>query len=411
MKPYSLTALGRHWTSDFRKRLKGLRSLLLNGPLIVWQRLFWQLKPKPDGEIWLYSLDFHPAVTADLEFELKRHNVKILRNVISFHNRHFRRFFRLPDPVPGINEGNWRRFSHEDKNHFQKHHRRLFSRFDGFIVSYPTSFIDLYLSFGKPILVVNPIRYEHPFSNRPSEWQELDNKLKLGISSGQLDFISNNSADSEYAFHYLQTPIKVLPSVCRYTRACWNQTINIGLTYAHYTRIAEEVEARTNRRWRPLRSEVGRVFSWRTLMKYQEIFYVPYAPSTMFLFELATAGMPVAVPSLRYLKELRIENPGVFGQLTFHEMTNQPPPKNRAWIANGYDDVDEYIEWWYLRSDFVDLELMPNVRIVESLEELVSEPSVPGRIGLNMYRQKILQRNRLLIDRWDSGLAHFLDKL
>lgn len=384
---------------------------VINGPLLLWQRVYWTLRPKPAGERWLYSLDFHTAVVADIAQEFTRHRVKVLSNVISFHNRHSRRIFKRADPVAGVNARNWRKFTEADQAEFQKRHARLFSRFDGFLVSYPTSFVDLYTDFGKPILVVNPIRYEHPFSNRLNEWESLDRKLKSGISSGLIHFVANNAADAEYAAHYLEAAIPTVPSICRYTKASWNPTIDLGLTHAHYTTFAQEFESDSGGQWKALRGELGKVFSWNRLLKYRELFYVPYAPSTMFLFELATAGMPVAVPSLELLKTLRSEHPGVFGQLTFHEMSRRTPPAHRTWLANMHWRTDDYLEWWYQRSDFADKELMPNVRIVESLEQLVSEPSVPKLIGVANYRRRISERNELLVNQFDSSYSTFLARL
>jgi len=407
----SARAIYRHNIQIVKKIWPQVLDFLANYPLVIWRLVLWYFRPKPTGQKWLYSLDFHPAVVADISFEMERHGVRVFSEVISPHNARFRKLFRRPDPVRGVNYRNWRKFDAQDVEKFQKHRKRLFSRFDGFIVSYPSSFVTLYREFGKPILVVNPIRYEHPFSNRPADWDGLDNQLESGIKARQITFFSNNTADAEYASHYLKMPIQAVPSICRYIQASWNPTVDLGLTYAHYTQIAEDFEHTSNGEWRALRNELGKKFSWTRLLRFRELFYIPYAPSTMLLFELATAGMPVAVPTLGFLKRLRSENQGVFGQLTFQEMAGRTPAPHRTWTANRYWHRDEYVEWWYQRSDFANEELMPNVRRVDSFAELTSSPSVPNMMGMDSYRKAIQERNLMLVERFDDAYSTFLSRL
>lgn len=58
----------------------------------------------------------------------------------------------------------------------------------------------------------------------------------------------------------------------------------------------------------------------------------------MTLFELATAGVPVAVPSRRWLKQLRVEGFNVLNECTFHELANLSTDHLDVWV------VDDWIE-------------------------------------------------------------------
>lgn len=390
----SLSARIRHIFPPSKTKIDYFFSLMWNGPFLLLSALALIASTKKTDQKWIFSLDFHASVTSDLNTLFRARKVKLVRRVISFHNRHFRRVFRVADPSPGVNSKNWRRFTERNVTWFQMCHSLMFARMDGFLVSYPTSFIRLYLALGKPILVVNPIRYEHPFTNRHEAWSELDEQLKINIHEGAITFIANNRADADYSSHFLEVDVPVAPSICDYVGLQWDQQNDFRLTYAHYTTIAEELEKTSSSHWRGLRTVLGKSFSWKKLLAIEELFYVPYAPSTMMLFEAATAGLPVAIPTLDFINELRTRHPGVFSQLTFNQMTQKLPPHGKRWVATNYEDWRPYSEWWYSRSDFTNAELMPNVRLVGSFEQLMEEPSVPSRVGLENYRRTVELRNK-----------------
>lgn len=400
----------RHLTPS-RKQLEFFWSVVVNGPMVIISNLKLLFSVKSGKDKWLFSLDFHASVTKDLGSFFGEGQVRLIRRVISFHNRHFRAVFRLADPSPGVNATNWRRFTTQNIARFQRAHALLFSRIDGFVVSYPTSFIRLYLNLKKPILVVNPIRYEHPFSNRPDEWLALDEQLKSSIRDGRVTFIANNRADADYVGHSLGIQVQTAPSLCAYTNVHWRPNKHLRLSYAKYTSIAEELEIYSNSQWLGLRGALGKSFSWKQLIEAAELFYVPYAPSTMMLFEAATAGLPVAVPTLRFMNELRSRHPGVFSQLTFNQMTDSLPPAGKQWVASNHRQWDSFSEWWFDRSDFANRELMPNVRLVESFEQLLSEPSVPERIGSEKYLSAIEKRNEQVRTLATAAYEPFLSKL
>lgn len=56
---------------------------------------------------------------------------------------------------------------------------------------------------------------------------------------------------------------------------------------------------------------------------------VPQNISTITLFELATAGVPVAISSRRFFHELKPDFEGVLDELTFAAIRRQPLPHFR----------------------------------------------------------------------------------
>lgn len=77
----------------------------------------------------------------------------------------------------------------------------------------------------------------------------------------------------------------------------------------------------------------------------------------MTLFELATAGVPVAVPSRSLFQSLRRRYKGVLDELTYAEVHRTLVSGREGspvdWAAGGY------LDWWLDRADFYDKELMP----------------------------------------------------
>jgi hypothetical protein len=92
-------------------------------------------------------------------------------------------------------------FELRDDQRFRRRVSGIFlSTFDGFIVTHNPSFVLLYESFNKPIIVVNTCRYEQPYrrEQRPAGWKTLNGKLKELYDSGRITVVSNNRADQDY---------------------------------------------------------------------------------------------------------------------------------------------------------------------------------------------------------------------
>jgi hypothetical protein len=89
-------------------------------------------------------------------------------------------------------------FELRDDQRFRRRVSGILSTFDGFIVTHNPSFVLLYESFNKPIIVVNTCRYEQPYrfrEQRPAGWKTLNGKLKELYDSGRITVVSNNRAD------------------------------------------------------------------------------------------------------------------------------------------------------------------------------------------------------------------------
>ena len=172
--------------------------------------------------------------------------------------------------------------------------------------------------------------------------------------------------------------------------------------------VARQFSAQTNGVFQPI-SALGNPYSWRDLLACEEVFVLPQNISTMTLFELATAGVPVAVPGRSWMKELAAAHRTVLGELTYtqllgletRDMSAEDP---RNWASPGY------LDWWLDRADFYDPDLMPNVRVADSLEELLCGLPVSMRLGSG-YPTRVMARNDRLREGRAAAVGRFLELL
>ena len=122
----------------------------------------------------------------------------------------------------------------------------------------------------------------------------------------------------------------------------------------------------------PLRTALGRRYTWAQLYDQRAIVYIPYNVSVMALFEHYSACAPIYLPSRAFLKELRATHPEVLASISFSQVTGKPAaPPTRDGAIDLNDVRDPQVVDWYLdRADFYDLEWMPRIRQFESSSHL-----------------------------------------
>jgi len=84
---------------------------------------------------------------------------------------------------------------------------------------------------------------------------------------------------------------------------------------------------------------------------------------------LATAGVPVTVPSRNLLKQMALNYSGVLSELSYFQIRALGTQGLGIEDPNNYSS-DLFYDWWLDRADFYDTKLMPNVQIIEEIEEL-----------------------------------------
>jgi hypothetical protein len=174
--------------------------------------------------------------------------------------------------------------------------------------------------------------------------------------------------------------------------------------------LSDHIRKVTNGNWISLRDHLGPNYSWRDFKNIKEVFVVPYNISTMTLFEMATAGIPVAIPSRSFMHELRSKYSGVLSELSFLQVNRESIGTSHLNTPNDYTSPDFY-DWWLDRADFYNLSLMPNVRFVGSVDELSQVSTRDIFENQESYDEVINVRNNRLISQRDNFLKTFLNSL
>lgn len=366
---------------------------------------------KISRKTWLFNLDCHVSVIADLKSGFRGlHATKVISWSLSGHNFVFRRIFTQPDPVAGINANSWSRMDSRDVEKFRTKYLKFLRCFDGFIVTHTPVFIEIFSTFKKPILVVVSTRYEHPYTTLPQRWQALDDALKAGSQCGRLTIVANNRGDADYFSDLVGLQIRVVPSLCDYIAYTDRKAPDLKIVQAKSEDFARRISIAIGGPWQTKREALGNRYSFSELGRVAAVVYIPYNTSTMTLFELATIGVPVLVPSASFLKRLASEEPGVMSELVFAN-NSRFLGKERSSGQNltpGSASGD-FLDWWIGRADFYDTALMPNVLQFESWSDPVFQTDF--RLFRESVKKKVDTRNAALRAQRHELLANFVSGL
>lgn len=379
--------------------------LAVSMEIAIWTRP-WSKK------IWIFNLDLHTSLIQDLKIGLNDFDVKLVSWSVSGNNRNFRKFYKIPDPVQGISGISWLTLGPENFSFFQKRYDRFLRTFDAYIVCFPPSFAQIFTSYEKPILVYCGTRYEAPFTKTPSAWDELNKTIVSGSKSNLITVVANNLGDLDYLKYFTGVTPRYLPSLCDYTSVQWQVEKNKKIVFSRDSTISAQVSFQTQSKWQTPREAFGKSYNWKKLSQVEEILVIPYNISTMTLFELATAGIPVSVPSPRFLEELRLNYDGVLTELSFFEILKCETDGLESTNPNKVNS-SSIRKWWTDRADFYNQDLMPNVRVIDSFNDLLlphpylaSDPE-SMRSLIEDRNMRIYTQRRALLAGFISQIEHF----
>jgi len=348
------------------------------------------------GQTRVFSFDVHPSVIADLAIGWKRFDSRIVNWNISSHNWVHRKVQIAPDPVQVVNAYTWKDLDENLIDAFRAKYSRFLKTFDGFIVDYPLAFSQIYDGLERSILAVAATRYEFPYSLRSRAWHGLDKCLRKLHAEGLLTLAANNKGDRDYLRHFTDLSPVLVPSVCDYHELSWSPpATNLRVVFSRNAKVEGLITGAAGSTWTSYSGVFGQRFTWRELRQCAEIFYVPYNVSTMMLFELATAGIPVTVPSRGLLRNWRQQGLDVLAELSFFQVLDAGTQHLAIDDPNNYSSPRFY-DWWLDRADFYDSNLMPNVRVVDSIAEAVLVPHPVTRYAAEDWNSMIQERNEAL---------------
>mgnify|MGYP006946326044 CR=1 FL=1 len=362
------------------------------------------------SRLTVFNLDLHVAVIQDISTFFSPKQTELTRFSLSIHN-HLQRPFYLwsPDPVSIVNQSTWKELDNSKIELFKRRYRKLLGNFEGFVVTYPTSFVDLFIETNKPILAVAATRYEAPYTQMAAKWEELNSTLVAGVTSGQVTLIANNAGDADYIKHFTGLSIPILPSLCD-GKELWSGSSGRRVTMAKDLNLRTSISEKTQGLYQPIES-LGRPYKWTDLMTCLEVLVIPQNISTMTLFELATAGVPVVVPGRELLKEMKGLYFGVLDELSFSEVYGVDADGRFGESGSPANWKDgSYLDWWLDRADFFNRELMPNVRVAETYADLMLSDRDVSALR-ESAAHAIQVRNTQIRDRWQALITEWTKSL
>ena len=302
-----------------------------------------------------FNLDLHISVIADIKHIFKKLNIEVENWSLSGHTWVFK---KTRDDVKVITAETWKSLDEAMILKFQEEYDDYLSSFDGFIVGFPTGFIQLYEKYNKPIISVVATRYDLPYCFTGNYEGALNfNKCIQRLSQkGLLHSITNNKADKDYFL--MGNPgidIKYIPSLCEYTNMKWDisQSDRKFLVYSGDTIVPSHPILE-------MRSKIG-AFEWTDLTKYRGIVHIPYEASTMSICEHITSGIPLFFPTKRFLKELWTTKKAHFQSNYWNDIAKVETP---IYLKDTMPH-----DFWIERADYYDI---PGYYYFDSFDELIN---------------------------------------
>ncbi len=324
------------------------------------------LPPRSKG-MRFFVLDCHSSATNDIKSILEILGHEVVYWPISVY---FQKIFGHDKRQPEIiNASTWLDLNKEMCDQFSEKYESYLSQFDGFIVSAFSSFALLFERFDKPIIVVNAVRYEIPFTDKPASWDLLNQFLVDGVKRHKIFLVSNNKGDAIYLKKATGLDSELIPSLGLYTNAKYSGKNNAYVfhnpkknpfieTFKSYLRLDSLIHSPPEN------------YLWQTLYDYKGIIHIPYQVSIMSLFEQYSANVPLFFPSKECLIALQSLAPAnVLNEISFFWLLKKIPPSQTPGDLNNLSDPN-VVKFWIDSADYYDKENMPYIQYFDSPQHL-----------------------------------------
>ena len=311
-----------------------------------------------------FCMDVHISVIAD--FKSMKLGVDVYDWCLSGHNWLMN---RPRDSPKHIDASTWMSLDQSMIQKFQSEYDSFLRSFDGFIVAHAACFAMIFEKYGKPIIMMNSVRFDIPFNQTKNI--SMLNEYKLCLhrlkARGLLTIVSNNLADQYYTLKGLNISSQYIPSLCLYTGIRYRPTKG---TFLCYTGSLPD---------HPLVSKRPKQFQWSDIGSYRGIIAFPYEVSIMSYFEHFTGGMPLFFPSIRYMME------HVDIQSTSAYWGDQLP-----------DYLSEFRskDTWLRLADMYNVFISPNTHYFDSIDELFHKLETFEYVDDSEFRDKHIERVR-----------------
>jgi hypothetical protein len=290
-----------------------------------------------------FCMDVHISIIED--FKKNCPTVEVVDWCLSGHAWVLK---RQQDCPLHVNASTWRGFNPKMIEDFRKQYDGFLRSFDMFIVGYASCFAMIYEPYGKPILMMNAVRYDVPFcwTNDTFMLHAYHDCLNRLHKARRLIIVSNNKADQLYLELGCSLTSQHIPSLCLYTGIQYAPTRDTFLVYSGKTPSHPLITQKPSQ-----------PFEWSDLGSFRGIIHIPYEISTMSMFEHFSAGLPIFVPSKTFW----------FADPSIQSMSAYWGDRSPARLAKLRD-----IRVWIEQSDIYTTFSSPNVQFFDSFEHLFS---------------------------------------
>ncbi len=360
------------------------------------------LQKIPKKKLRFFCLDFHGSVSADVKsiFEELGHEVVIWIVPTSGVSNSRWTLGYEHDPVEIVDYFSWL-YSSDQKiyQQFYEKYKDFLDQFDGYIAAYNASFALFYEKTNKPIIIINAVRYEIPFTDKPELKSWLDNFLIEGVNRNKLFIVANNKGDQKYLEYYTGIKGEVIPSLCQYTNAHYSgkKKSFICQPSVRNSQFADYVQKKYIKM---ISNDLTRPYNWQDLYDYKGIIHFPYQISTMSIFEEYSANVPLFFPSKTFLAQLRKKSQEILNEVSYFHLFHFIPPPTTLGDPNNLSDPN-VIKFWIDHADFYDKENMPYIQYFHSFEHL---EQLLKTVDVEMISRKMKKYNQkrkaLVLKKW-----------
>lgn len=347
------------------------------------------------GTIW--SSDFHISPVADIKRLLKSwrttRKIAIIDESLSGHcgmTNTCAKTLRVLTRENGITLGNC---PNELKREFWElyHNNGQFKHIDAFLFTYSSGLSELFMAFGKPLIIIASVRYEVGRLD-PAAWGNLNENLRNIARDKRNTIAANNRYDLEYMKHFTGlTDVKLLPNICDYVSAVYNRKrIEVLIGPSRHSTAGTELVHGTGglfdslKKWsssseHELKMSVIRdlypKYEYTDIATHPAVVIVPYANSVMSVIEYYRMGLPIFAPSLQLLATWQVQRL-ILDELSWACISGhcngpsliQPHERSphRGTDPNNLTDYDSMLHWL----QFADFYNWPAVQYYDSWEDL-----------------------------------------
>lgn len=334
-----------------------------------------------------FNIDRHVSIISDLSHIFKRlgHTVNSLNQ-----SGHSWVLNRKAIDIPLLKKGNLanlRRIADE----FTKNYKAELDQYDGFIVTYPPAYAWLYSQFDKPVILHIPIRYEYPFSNNPKEWMALNDLLM----QDKYIIVANSLYDKNYFEAFVNKECKYIPSLCSY----FNRQYSPINGWRSYNRQPDGFFG-----LEPIKFP----YTWDGIVSYRALVHAPYNASIMSFFEQYWANIPLFVPTIRFLLEMRSEGYPLLSEISWNR-TFKLKSKSAISCKCEYDpnnyESDEAMLYWMRYADYYNFKHVLRFDSLDHLQEYKNREVMLLPQITEMMKKENAIREGSIMSQWKEVLS------